>query len=465
MYGYVFLYRHLLKNNKLETHAKQKKTLNHVELELLTKKALAGSKEARMQLLTYIADDGDITSRFGNELLPLILPKAHFTRREPSTICTAGGLSIMWEFWQKKYFFQRNTLHNRFGRGKPEEIGFDPETKKDEALGLPESCFVPKTTTNGVSYVKPSGFCENAHLFLPAFFIRAAYGMIRGTDKNLSLNSPEEKLNYVQTLNGYISHALEEYYLYAEQKRKGEFSGLIRRGSKGIKFEKLNKEFEELYGIDLRTLDEELAKIISEMDEALRKAEVITFSKKFIYVKEPEPLITSTDEDGKIIKHGFGFIYGHGPTVYAEDKIVSLVRHELIFQGFGLTGEGTPDFLKDVIEGAIWARLNGLGGCYIEDIINQQFSQIPILPRRKLVFSHTEERANKKEGKEGIKYHAGALEGRGIVSEAEFLESTRKPDFIWYKRSFEERFEDILEVLRGPDHIHRARQTKLPFKS
>jgi len=126
-----------------------------------------------------------------------------------------------------------------------------------------------------------------------------------------------------------------------------------------------------------------------------------------------------------------------------------LVNGQLLFQGFGLRGGVITEFDKRVIEGAIWAKLNLVNGKLIDDIIEQQWSQIEKIPRKELVFTYIEQRASKKEGKEGISYHAGFLEGKGIVKEKEFLESAIKPDFERYRAHFEERFGDILAVLRA----------------
>lgn len=457
LYGYVFLYRHLFKNNKLETHARQKKTLDHVELELLTKKAIGGDKNAANQILKYVADDGNITLEFGNELLPLIIPKAHFVKREPSTICTSSGTNIMREYWDKKFWFLRGTYLTRYDFGKPEEIGFDAEEKKDEVLNLEELCCEKIQTRNGFSYKKPSGFFESLQLFYPMLFIRTAWPMIRGTTENLRFGSPDEQLNFAQTLNGYITHALERYYLIAKQKENGNFPENIRIRNREVSFNVINYEFRQLFSqdlndynktIDIYKLDKNLEELIPLMQKALQQSGVVTFSKKFIYVKNAEPLLRKTESSGKITP-GFGFVYGSGPTICAGDKIVSLVNGQLLFQGFGLRGGVITEFDKRVIEGAIWAKLNLVNGKLIDDIIEQQWSQIEKIPRKELVFTYIEQRASKKEGEEGISYHAGFLEGKGIVKEKEFLESAIKPDFERYRAHFEERFGDILAVLRA----------------
>jgi len=468
-YGYVFLYRSLYKNNKLETQANHPKTLDHVTLELKTKKAIAGDGETAMELLTYIADDGDITFDFGEKLLPLILPKAHFTKREPSSICTTSGINIMNEFWGKKYFFMKHTFWDRYHYGKPEHLGFDAEKKKDEVLNLRKKFSEIRVNKKGEEYEKyiaPSGFHENLHLFYPGLFVLAAYDMIRKTTDNLPYGeTPDEHLNYFQTLLGYVSHALNTYYEIKEQSPENcptIFPDEVKIGERKVKVGVLANELKQLYSSDLREypssiniykIDARLTSIVPQMFEAIEKAGLVTFSKKFLYVLNPEPLLRQFNEKGEFVSNGFGFVYGSGPAIYSGDgsvnKIASLVNGKLIFQGFGLRGGIITGFDKEVMEGAIFSKLHGISGKLMDDLIEKHYSQIEGAEKSKLVFNHVEERANKEKGMEGKKYPAGVLEDGLIVPKAEFLESQKKPDFGWYMNNFERRFDSILRVIRA----------------
>ena len=190
-------------------------------------------------------------------------------------------------------------------------------------------------------------------------------------------------------------------------------------------------------------IDEKLKKLVPEMQQALKEADVVNFSNKFIYVLDPSPIVA------ELGGNDFGFVYGSGPTACAGERIVSLVNGQLIFQGFKLTGGTITDFLREVAESALWAGLNGISGPMLNELVEQHFSRIRSVPRRRLVFNFVEERANKEEGLEGVKYHAGALKGRGIVREDEFLESGLEPDFEWYRQAFEKRFSNMLDIMRA----------------
>lgn len=358
LYGYLFYHRNIFKDNRLVTHCNGKKSLSHVELEAKTNLAesnIVGSSGAAREIAgVYVPDDGDMTRGLAIKYCREMFAKAWFSKREPSTICTSSGRNVAFEMSKERYFHRRSTFMDRFDYGKPEGIEFDPEKKIGEIFELE----------------RKNGCYENLHLFCPYFFIKVMWPMIEGTTGSLRFNTPDEKFNYVQTLNEYISMALERYFLIAEQKADGRFPEMIKIKNREVPLYVLNSDFADLYRMSIRQVDERINDFEEKMGNALKKAEVVNFSKKFIYVQNPGPLLKSPEGEG------FGFVYGSGQTLSQGKSLASFVDGRLIIQGFSIT-RWLSEFEKSIIEDALLARLkHSANPALIRGYVEQRFSQI-----------------------------------------------------------------------------------------
>lgn len=413
LYGYLFLYYNIRKNNKLETHCGIRKSMDHVILEEKSKKAEKGSIDDALEVLSYVAEDGNMTEmlaenqEYGNNLKK-IFSKAIFCRMDPSTICTSSGRNVMKKFWKRKYFWKMNTFKDRYEyRYNPSK--FDVENVKDLLLKLK----------------KRDGIFKELHLVYPIVFIRSMWKMIEGTTESLSFDTPEERFNAAQTLNGYISEPLEEYFKLMEQVGGITFDvpDRIKIGKKEISTHLIDYRFLNEYGMSVYHINNAIKKYINMFNE-LVDDDVINYSKKFIYFLNPE----------KVVEKKLGFVFGKGPTLCCGKKIVSLINNKLVFQGFGMTRGMKTRFEKDLMESVLEKILHFEDVGKISDFVMQRFDGIS----KGIVFRH--ELIYKESGQE-----FGIINGRKVLKE-EFLLSNENPDFEYYKENFRRIYRDILDL-------------------
>jgi hypothetical protein len=394
-YGFLFLNKNIYKNNTLGTHAGVEKTLDHALLELKSYLAEQGDLKAALEVLKYVAEDGNITYRIGEENIDNIVSRALFTKRTLETICTSSAKAIMEDYWNKKFFFRMNTYRNRYEHGH-NPLEFDPENKKDELLNLERNSCIE----------------EKVSLVYPKFFINSMWDMVRGTTKTLRVETPYEKLNFCQTIHGYIMHALAEYF---ELKKEKPSPARIYA-------------FESQYGIKFDTIDLLLKENFEKFNELLKDAGLVNFSKKFLCLKNPE----------QIEKEKLGFVFGTGPMISSGKKIVSLVDGRLIYQGFGLTRGKKTSFDSEFAEEVIKKRLLFVPE---EEIIEFAKSKIDGLrdgsvPKEDLLF---------KKMLDGRRYDYGIVDGNDVHA-MEFLTSDVLPDSGFYVENFKRAFWDVLSV-------------------
>lgn len=400
LYGFLFLYKNLYKNNKLETHAGVKKTMDHVLLELKMRKAEQGDLETIQEVLGYVADDGDITYDLGEKNIDNIVSRAWFIKRTLSTICTTSSKAITEDYQNKTYYFRMNTFRDRYVHGY-HPFEFDPENKKDELLNLErKNCL------------------ENTSVVYPIFFIKSLWDqMIRGTTGSLKFGTPFEKLNAAQTLNSYIMHTLAEYF---KIKKNGANSARLYA-------------FESQYSINFSEIDYLLEENIRRMNELLKVSGLINYSKKFLYVKNPE----------KIVDEKLGFLFGTGPTLFSGNKIVSLIDGNLIYQGFGLTKGKKTNFDSELAEEIIRMRLLLRPEEDVIGFVKEKISDLKTgkVPKDSLLFKKTIRNQTRER-----KVEYGIVNGKRKLAENFLVRNDFKPDCDYYINNFLRAFWDILSV-------------------
>ncbi len=394
-YGFRFLNRNIYKNNTLATHAGIKKMFDHPHVELNTYLAEHGDIDAVRKGWEYVGQDGRVTRRVGEEDIDNIVSRALFAKRTLETICTASAKAIMEDHWGKLFYFRMNTYRNRYEHGH-HPIEFDTENKKDELLNLKRnSCLEDKVS-----------------LVYPKFFINAMWDMVRGTTNSLNFATPDEKLNFCQTLNGYVMHALAEYF---ELKKEKPSSARLYA-------------FESQYGIKFDVIDSLLKKNVEKMNELLKDSGLINYSKKFLYVKNPE----------QIEKEKLGFVFGRGPTLFSGNKIISLIGNRLIYQGFGLTRGKKTSFDSDFAEEMIMKRLLFTPEEEVIEFARSKISDLKAgcVPKENLLFKRMIDEK---------RHEYGIVEGKEMRA-MEFLLSDVLPDSEFYVENFKRAFWDVLSV-------------------
>ena len=329
LYGYLFMYRNLYENNKLETHARMagfdfKKGLSYDVLAYKSKKAEQGSVKDMEEVLKYVVEDGEVTYNFGEKNARKIIQNSIFSKRDPSTICTTSGKNVMKEFWQRKFFLEMNTLKNRYDHGYYKD-DFSLENHKDKLLNLK----------------KEDGFFKDVSLVYPLLFIKSFWPMIEGTTDALRFDTPDECHNSYQLLNEFVTIPLKEFMKFEEKSKEMQKKGekcsydYIMRGN---------------YGMDSTTIRDNLEKNTKKFNELLENSGLINYSKKFIYLNNPE----------EITKEQLGFVYGKGNCLASGKKIVSLIDDRLIYQGFGLSKGKKTQFGVGLMRDFVRKRLSPL---------------------------------------------------------------------------------------------------------
>lgn len=413
LYSYLFFYFNIYENNKLETHSRMKginftKSLSYELLAYKTKKGEQGSIDDMIEVLTYAAEDGDATYELGEKNCKKIILKSKFVKREPSVICTTSGKNIMKEYWKKKYFLKMNTLRDRYEHYKKRD--FSIEEYKDKLLNL----------------TKKDGFFKNVAVVYPLLFIKALWDtMIAGTTENLRFNTPEEKFDSYQTLNEYISQTIEDYISYKEKIEK-----------KPDLKDKLNYVIKGEYGVDMNTIETKLKECTELFNELLLEAELINYSKKFLYVKNPN----------KIVDRNLGFVFGRGNCLCAGKKIVTLIEDKqfpkIIYQGFNLSKGKKTSFDITLIKDFLIKKLRLEDEYSIANFMKQKIAELRDgkIDREKLVYK-------------GFYKNNGVNIGPGygfVINESEplptdqFLRTTKKPDYDFYSNNFLKTFKDLL---------------------
>ncbi len=395
LYPFLSSNKNIYKNNTLATHSGIEKDMNHAVLEFETYQAEHGRMDSVQRCMGYVAGDGDITRKRGDENIENIVSRALFAKISLEKACTASSKANMGDYWNKKFYFEMNTYKNRYEHGY-NRLEFDPENKKDELLNLERN----KCLEDRVSLVYPK------------FFINSLWDMIRGTTSTLRFGTPLEKLNFCQTLHGYITHSLIEYFELKEEK-----PGFARVYA-----------FEQMYGIKFDKIDSLLKKNVERMNELLKDAGLINYSKKFLYVKNPE----------QIEKEKLGFVFGTGPMLSAGEKIVSLIDGRLIYQGFGLTRGTKTSFDKEFAEAIIKKRLLLMPEEEVIEFVGSEISKLRNgdAPKEDLLF---------KKNVNGRRYDYGIVEGKEMHA-MEFLTREVLPDFDFYIENFKRAFLSVIRV-------------------
>jgi len=468
-YGYLFFYSNFYENNKLETHSRMAginftKGLPYEILAFKTKNGENGSNEDMEKCLDYVVEDGDTTMEIGEKNIKKIILKSRFVKREPSTICTSSGKNIMKEYWNKQFFLKMNTLRDRYEKYHKEDT-FILEDYQNELLDLDND-------------KRKDGLFENVSMVYPLLFIKSLWDtMLSNTVENLRFNTPEEKFDSYQTLNEYITNAIKEYLNYkAKIKETPERKDIF------------NYVMKNEYGANIDIIDSKLDIFSHDFKEILNGADLINYSKKFLYVKNPE----------KIVERNLGYIFGKGNCLCAKNKIVTLIEDsnnkfpKLIYQSFGLSrGEKTQfdiklmrDFLLKRLrlesnEKALECldnKMNQLdsgeipkenllfGGIYEKELEEDLAKEL--MQKYSCIYEDKQEILNKNgKGTENFtkKWYFRKGPGYGYVkdeeyplSTTEFLMTGEKPDYSFYKKNFLRAFEDLLYVGMNKSEINNS---------
>ena len=400
LYGYLFMYHNLFENNKLETHAKMsgiefKKDLPYSVLAYKTKLGEQGSVKDMEEVLTYVSKDGDVTYELGDKYVKNIIMKSKFVKRNPETICTTSGKNIMKEYWSKKYFFGLNTWKDRYNKFYKEDE-FIIEDHKNEYLNLN----------------RRDGLFKDVSAVYPILFIKSLWdSMIEGTTENLRFQTPQEKYESYQTLNEYISNTLKEFI---ERKKS-----LQKRPEKEWIY---NYVMQKEYGASMTTIEKKINEESKVFNELLPEAGLINYSKKFLFVKNPQ----------KIEERKLGFVYGNGNLLSCDEKMIMKINSgnglKMIYQGVGISKGKKSMFDADLMREFLIKRLNLEEEGSLLEFLNGNIKNLKEgkIPREKLV------------------YHGlGVIDGEEVSTE-EFLTSDKQPDYNYYAKHFFDAYKKIL---------------------
>jgi len=414
LYPYLFFYYNIFENNKLETHARMSginftKSLPYGVLAHRTKKGEQGSLDDMIEVLTYVVEDGNVTYQLGEKNIKKIILKSKFVKRKPSIICTTSGKNIMKEFWRQKFFLKKNTLQDRYEYSYKENK-FSIEEYKKEFLNLD----------------KKDGLFKNISIIYPTLFIKALWDtVIAGTADNLRFNTPEEKYDSYQTINEYVSQIIEDTNSFKEKsKNKSDLRN------------KLNYVLKDEYGVDMNTIETKLNEHSILFNDLLDKAELITYSKKFLYVKNPN----------QIVKRGLGFILAKGNCLSAGKKIVSLVENahfpKFIYQGFNISKGKKTNFDIELMKDFLLRRL-----CLENENNTISFLKNKINKLRKgkvnnenLIYKGFF-RKNEKEIGPGYGF---VINNKEPLKTDDFLMTSQQPNYEIYISNFLKTFKDVI---------------------
>jgi len=453
LYGYLFMYRNLYENNKLETHARMagidfKKGLSYDVLAYKTKKAEQGSVKDMEEVLKYVVEDGETTYNLGEKNARKIIQTSLFSKRDPSTICTTSGKNVMKEFWQRKFFLEMNTLKNRYEHGYYKENS-SLENDKDKLLNLE----------------KQDGLFENVSLVYPLLFVKSFWPMIEGTTDNLRFDTPDECYNSYQLLNEFITIPMKEFMKFEEKSKKMKEKGI-----------KCNYDYimKGNYGIDSTTIRDNLGKNSKKFNELLEKSGLINYSKKFLYVNNPK----------EITKEQLGFVYGKGNCLMSGEKIVSLIGDKLIYQGFGISKGKKTEFGVGLMREFIKKRLSLEDESKIIEFMYERIKELKEqkVPKEKLIFKEskklediktffncngpwdnwTAEKEDKKDDDEKevkkARISYGLIGDRNVYID-HFLDSNEKYNYQKYINNFLKSFSDVLYIgFKRKDRLERVFQ-------
>jgi len=419
-YGYLFFYFNLYENNKLETHARMSginftKSLPYEILAYKTKNGEKGSIDDMIECLTYVAEDGETTYALGEKNLKKIMLKSRFVRRDTSTICTTSGKNIMKEYWKKRFFLRMNTLRDRYEHYYKKD-NFIIENYKDELLDLNEK-------------KRKTGLFENISVIYPLLFVKVFWDtMLADTVENLRFISAEEKYDSYQTLNEYVCNTIKDYNKYLEKSAKDPAKRRL-----------FNYVLKGEYGVDMNTIETKLKVHSSLFKEILEESGLINYSKKFLYVKDPE----------KIGERNLGFVFGKGNCLCADQKIISLIEDSqfprLIYQGLGLSKGKKTYFDVSLMREFLLRRLRfenedktiDFLANSIDDLRNGKIS------KEKLIYSGMYKEKENPEMAIGPGYGYFENEKHPFSTE-KFLTLNKKIDYDFYVNNFKRAFEDLI---------------------
>jgi hypothetical protein len=419
LYGYLFMYRNLYENNKLETHAQMaginfSKGLSYEVLAHKTKKAEQGSVEDMKEVLKYVVEDGETTYELGERNVRKIFQNGRFSKRDSSTICTTSGKNIMKEFWQRQFFLKRNTLRNRYEKN----IKYDKKKKK---FVYAKNDFSVENYKDEILELKrDSGLFENVSLVYPLLFVKSFWPMIEGTKDNLRFNNPDECYNSYQLLNEYISQAVEDFKEYEREIKEDP-----------TKIGLLNYRLKNEFNIELIGVKNKIEEKTKKFNEILDKAGLINYSKKFLYVKNPD----------EIVEEGLGFVYGKGNCLMSKEKIISLLENNhLIYQGFGLSKGKKTQFGIDLMREFLKKRLSLESEDDILRYIKEEVEKLEShnIPKEKLLIKDIGSRLF-----EGKSY---GFIGNEEIEINEFLDSTERYNPRKYLENFLESYKDLIYI-------------------
>ena len=371
-------YNNLYENNKLQTHARAEgihftKSMPYEILEFKTKKGEQGSVKDMEKGIFYCSEDGDVMFRTGKNNERKIWAKALFTGRAPETICTSAGKNVMKEYWEKEYFLKNKTLRDRYKRGY---------SKNDFSI----SDYKLKELNHNKQLSKMNGIFKDVSIVYPLFLVKAFNEMIdsRKMKEHLMFDSHIDKLDSYQTLEGYVCQALQDMNKFIEKadsardkimeqrlielkrdyvKKMGiqgnlfDFNEDPRPQKENIPKEELAK-FGEIVGLEgmkersyklgifdfilkkefgqgIFSANSKLYNALNKTHEILGRTKQINYSKKFLYLMNPEELLK---------EEGLAFEFGKGSCLSCDNNIISLVNGQLIYQGFGLSKGQKCDF-------------------------------------------------------------------------------------------------------------------------
>jgi hypothetical protein len=380
-----------------------KKGLDYDILARKTKKGEEGSVKDMEEVLKYVIEDGEITYELGEKNIKKITLKSIYSKRDHSAICTTSGKNIMKECWQRKYFLNKNTLSNRYEWGYKKDK-FILENYKDKLLNLKRN----------------DGLFKDIFLVYPLLFVKSLWQIIEGTTDNLRFTSPDECLDSYQTLNEYICNPVKDF---------DSFKELIEKKPQDLW--KYNSAIKEKYEkMDFTRISINLSKYTEQFNNLLEKSDLINYSKKFLYMKNPD----------EIVKEGLGFIYGKGNCICNKNKIVTLLEDKLIYQGFGLSKGKKTKFSIDLMRDFLNKRLRFEGEDKIIEFLDGKIQELKNykIPKEKLLLKDIRK---SKENPDPVSY--GFIGDKKVMVD-EFLDAKEDYNYKKYIENFLDSFEDVI---------------------
>jgi DNA polymerase elongation subunit (family B) len=355
-YPYLQNYLRIFQDQKLDTLARFRKSINYQEQAELVRRARTGDVHAFYRLLAYAIADVRSTHSLAQQYRENLVLQSRLFRRDPDSNCTTSKLTVAEDHWNRRYFLRRGTFPFKQMEHKPVNL---------DQLKL--------------KYMNTdwqSGFFEGVHMIYFMPFIRAFSPLFTADAEVLHAqmhreSRPEQRFGLAQTLNAYLSHIVCEYdrILQRDGMRLGERVCSLSQRQKAA-FSSLRKWY-SLPPHDPVDVINAFADTIQQLHCALGRYRIINYSPYFYFIDG------NVDRE-RLEKNDFGLHLGTGP-------VLSLGRNVVIANPFQ-----EEDQRRFVYQGISPSRgkKSMFEKCLMQELIRKIFAREPLKNVKRYLTQH-----------------------------------------------------------------------------